>query len=68
MTNTRLIQPGGGFLKRYLHPEWFSVTGLKRKQRDILFIGCRARWINKCTSVTGGVGQGEGNKRAEREA
>lgn len=29
ITNTRLIQPGGGFLKRYLHPEWFSVTGLK---------------------------------------
>lgn len=29
ITDTRLIQPGGGFLKRYLHPEWFSVTRLK---------------------------------------
>lgn len=59
MTNTRLIQPGGGFLKRYLHSEWFSVTGLKGNRET----SCKQLHLSYRQS---GAGGGETKEQKER--
>lgn len=62
MTDTRLIQPEEGLLKRYLHSKRFSVTGLKGNRETSCLQAVEPQWINKCTSVKsrgGGWGKQE---------